>query len=112
MTDEELFPHQGFPIRLEYVDVKDHKTCWFQCESHLEKHITRYNLKQSEITVRRYGQQIETNLSTRSNRKSTKTTTRKSVRGVSKQKTRKSKTGTPEATTQPKKRGRPRKVRD
>jgi hypothetical protein len=112
MTDEELFPHSEFPIRLDYDEGKDHKICWFQCENHLEKHITRHKLKKSEIYVRRYGQQNETDLISKSNRKSTKSTQRESVRGVSKQKTRKSKTRTPEATAQPKKRGRPKKVRD
>ncbi|WJZ47916.1 hypothetical protein [Synechococcus phage DSL-LC03] len=112
MTDEELFPHHGFPVRLEYMDGKDHKTCWFQSENHLEKHLTRYKLKPSETTIYRYGQQSEINSSTKPNRKSTKSSERKSVRGASKPKTRKSKDRTAEATQQPKKRGRPRKVRD
>jgi hypothetical protein len=43
-NDESKFPHSGFPIRLEYVDVKDKKICWFQCEEHFIKHVTRYNL--------------------------------------------------------------------
>ena len=42
--DEEKFPHTGFPIRLEYQDKNDKKTCWFQCYNHFEKHITRYKV--------------------------------------------------------------------
>lgn len=112
MTDEELFPHQGFPIRLEYDDHKDHKICWFQCENHLDKHLTRYKLKPSEIKIYRYGEQSKVSSSNPTTRKRTKSNKGKSVRGASKPKVIKGKAGTPEATQQPKKRGRPRKVRN
>lgn len=46
-----LFPHQGFPIRLEYQDGPDYRICWFQTELHLQKHITRYKLKESSIKI-------------------------------------------------------------
>lgn len=49
--DQDLFPHNGFPIRLEYQDGKEHKICWFQCQNHLDKHLTRYNLKAKDITI-------------------------------------------------------------
>ena len=49
--DIEKFPHIGFLFRLEYTDGKEKKTCWFQCESHLTKHITRYKLKDYEATT-------------------------------------------------------------
>lgn len=45
------FPHQGFPIRLEYQDGKERKTCWFQCQNHLDKHLTRYKLNQKDVTI-------------------------------------------------------------
>lgn len=112
MTEEELFPHPGFPVRLEYDDGKDHKICWFQCENHLQIHLTRYKLKDKDVTIHRYGQKTETNFITKPNRKSAKSTKGKSVRGVHKPKPRKSKSGTTEATQEPKKRGRPRKVKD
>ena len=113
MTDEELFPHYGFPIRVEYDEGKDHKICWFQSENHLEKHITRYHLNPNEIKIQRHGEQNQTDFGNKPTRKSTKSTQRKSVRGVPKQKTRKSKSATPETIgTQPRKRGRPKKVRD
>ena len=46
--DATKFPHTGFPIRLEYQDKNDKKTCWFQCYNHFEKHITRYKVTQYE----------------------------------------------------------------
>jgi len=112
MTDEELFPHTGFPIRLEYDEHAEHKICWFQCERHLEIHITRYKLKEKDITIYRYGQQNETSFVDKPARKSAKPAKRKPVRRLSGKKTNKSKGGTAEATDQPKKRGRPRKVKD
>lgn len=50
--NDDDFPHGGFPYRLEYVDGKDKKTCWFQCEDHLEKHITRYKLDLNKVTIK------------------------------------------------------------
>jgi hypothetical protein len=49
--EKDLFPHSGFPIRLEYQDGNDHRICWFQCQNHLDKHITRYKLKPSELKI-------------------------------------------------------------
>ena len=47
-SDESKFPHGGFPIRLDYIDGKDKRICWFQCEDHFIKHITRYKLTNYE----------------------------------------------------------------
>jgi len=47
-SDESKFPHTGFPVRLEYKDGNDKKTCWFQCYDHFIKHITRYKVTQYE----------------------------------------------------------------
>jgi hypothetical protein len=49
-TDDK-FPHMGFPIRLEYQDGKEKKTCWFQCQNHLDKHLTRYKLKAKDVII-------------------------------------------------------------
>lgn len=47
---EELFPHNGFPYRL--VDPSDKgKVAWFQCEEHLHKHISRYNITDPKVDV-------------------------------------------------------------
>lgn len=52
MTDiNDKFPHMGFPIRLEYQDGKEKKTCWFQCQNHLDKHLTRYKIKAKDATI-------------------------------------------------------------
>ena len=52
LTEEELFPHGGFPYRLEYLDEnKLTRLCWFQCEYHLTKHVTRYKIAQGTINV-------------------------------------------------------------
>jgi hypothetical protein len=49
--DQDLFPHSGFPVRLEYQDGKEHKICWFQCQNHLEKHLTRYKIKAKDAII-------------------------------------------------------------
>ena len=48
---EDLFPHQSFPIRLEYKDDDGLRICWFQHISHLEKHISRYGLDISSSKI-------------------------------------------------------------
>lgn len=40
----ELFPFPGFLYRLDYIDDETPKLCWFECEDHLVKHITRYKI--------------------------------------------------------------------
>ena len=50
-NDPDKFPHTGFPIRLEYKDGNDKKTCWFQCYDHYIKHITRYKVTQYDATT-------------------------------------------------------------
>jgi len=45
--DDELFPHAPtFPWRLE--DKRESKTCWFQCQEHVEKYLTRYKMISKE----------------------------------------------------------------
>lgn len=48
---QDLFPHGGFPIRLEYQDGKDYRICWFQSQNHLDKHLTRYKIKTKDATI-------------------------------------------------------------
>ena len=50
-NDESKFPYIEFPIRLEYKDGNDKKTCWFQCYDHYIKHITRYKVTNYEATT-------------------------------------------------------------
>lgn len=46
---DEEFPHDMFPWKLVFKDGTEKRTCYFQCEEHRKKHITRYNLKKSNI---------------------------------------------------------------
>ena len=50
-NDPDKFPYNDFPIRLEYKDGNDKKTCWFQCYDHFEKHITRYKVTNYEAST-------------------------------------------------------------
>ena len=43
--------HEVFPFHLQYKEDKVTKNCYFQCQAHLDKHIERYKLKKSEITI-------------------------------------------------------------
>lgn len=43
--------YPGFPIRIEHMDGKDKKTCWFQCQNHLDKYLTRSKLKLVDVCV-------------------------------------------------------------
>lgn len=44
--------HQMFPFMLKYKeDNKFEKTCYFQCESHRNTHISRYKLNKNSITI-------------------------------------------------------------
>ena len=52
LTQEELFPYDLFPFRLEHPDEKEKKVCWFQCEEHLEKYIARYKIKKRSKYVK------------------------------------------------------------
>ena len=52
LTEEELFPHGGFPYRLEYKDENNlTRLCWFQCQEHLTKHVARYKIAQGTTHV-------------------------------------------------------------
>ena len=56
LTQDELFPHSGFPYRLRVNEPDGTKngsirTSWFQCEFHLTKHIERYRITEGEIDV-------------------------------------------------------------
>jgi hypothetical protein len=45
LTQEELFPYDTFPIRLEHPDGKGTKICWFTCEWDLDNYIKQYSIK-------------------------------------------------------------------
>ena len=56
LTQEELFPHNGFPYRLQTIEDDGTKKgttriAWFQCEWHLTKHVNRYKITEGKIDV-------------------------------------------------------------
>lgn len=44
MISTELFPYENHPYRLEFGEGKNSTICWFECEDHLQKYLTRYKL--------------------------------------------------------------------
>lgn len=51
MIDTSLFPHENHPYRLEFGEKKNVTICWFGCEDHLQKYITRYKLDTKAIKI-------------------------------------------------------------
>jgi hypothetical protein len=47
----ELFPHQTFPIRLEYKRDDEKVLCWFQYLEYAEKQIKRAQLKMNQYKL-------------------------------------------------------------
>lgn len=47
---KDLFPHNGFPYRLEDPNDKK-KVAWFQCQEHLHKHLLRYSITNPKVDV-------------------------------------------------------------
>ena len=51
---KEEFPHPGFPVKIVHKDgkdLKDKKTCYFQCEAHAKKYIERSKFKKKDYTI-------------------------------------------------------------
>ena len=51
MNASTQFPYPGFPYKLQYSDSKDKKICYFECKEHLDKYLTKYNLKKKDVTI-------------------------------------------------------------
>ena len=51
MIDTSLFPHPGHPIRLEFGEKKNSTICWFSCEEHLKRYLTRYGLDEKKVKI-------------------------------------------------------------
>ena len=45
--------HEVFPLTLEYLEGKDKKVCFFQCQEHLDKYLNRYKLKKQNVSITR-----------------------------------------------------------
>jgi hypothetical protein len=54
-STKEEFPHgDGFPIKILHKDgkdMKDTKTCFFQCEEHVQKYIARNKFKKKDYQI-------------------------------------------------------------
>ena len=51
MIDTSLFPHENHPIRLEFGEKKNSTICWFSCEEHLKRYLTRYRLDEKKVKI-------------------------------------------------------------
>ena len=51
MDHSEEFPFDQFPWKLVYKDGSETRKCYFESESHRQKHIDRYKLKKKEIKL-------------------------------------------------------------
>ena len=62
MIDTSLFPYEKFPIRLQFGEKKEVTVCWFECDEHLQKYLTRYKLDKRTIKVDyRNGEPVKSN---------------------------------------------------
>lgn len=53
-NDLNKFPYETFPYRIEHVELKGKKVCWFSHESHVHKYIERHKLNKSEYVAECY----------------------------------------------------------
>lgn len=51
MIDTSLFPHENHPFRLEFGEKKNSTICWFSCEEHLKRYLTRYGLDEKKVKI-------------------------------------------------------------
>jgi hypothetical protein len=50
-TESTEFPYEKFNIKLFHTDGKEKRVCYFECDAHLKKYISRYNLKKKDIKI-------------------------------------------------------------
>ena len=48
------YPYDMFPWKLIHNERGEKRSCYFQCEEHRKKHITRYNLNKKDIIFMGY----------------------------------------------------------
>jgi len=51
MPENELFPHESFPYRIDLTDKKDKRICWFGCKEHADKFIQQHKLKKKDYVL-------------------------------------------------------------
>lgn len=43
--------HETFPLTLVHKDLNQEKVCYFVCQEHLDKYLSRYKLKKKDYKV-------------------------------------------------------------
>jgi hypothetical protein len=51
LISTELFPYENHPYRLEFGEKKNPTVCFFSCEEHLQKYLTRYKLDKRNARI-------------------------------------------------------------
>jgi hypothetical protein len=51
ISTTEKFPYATFPFRLDLIDGKDKRVCWFECQAHVDKFIKQHKLKKKDYTL-------------------------------------------------------------
>ena len=47
----EKFTYSTFPYRLDLIDGKDKRVCWFECQEHVDRFLKRQNLKKKDYNL-------------------------------------------------------------
>lgn len=48
---EEKFPYETFTFRLDLIDGKEKRVCWFECQDHVDKFVKRHKLNKKNYTL-------------------------------------------------------------
>jgi len=57
MIETSFFPYENHPYRLEFGEKKNTTVCYFSCEDHLQKYLTRYKLNKKNVKIDCYHEQ-------------------------------------------------------
>ncbi len=52
MNTNPEFPFEKFPYKLQHVDGKYNKVCYFECKEHLDKYLVRHKLKKKDVDIK------------------------------------------------------------
>jgi hypothetical protein len=57
----EVFPYDQFPFKVIHKDGNENKTCYFQCQNHVDKYVERckFNSKDYQLFIKS-GTNVET----------------------------------------------------
>lgn len=47
----EKFPYEHFTFRLELKEGKDNRVCWFECQDHVDRYLSRHKLKKKDYVL-------------------------------------------------------------